>query len=140
MTMRFIIVLFFALSFSFGWSQKKKCREFLNGSFVYANENYQNWIVYRRDSLQIETNTKNGAEIHSTIKWISDCKYVLTYTQILNSKEYNLIGKKVNVEIIEVNENLIEYKSISNGIEIKGKMIYLFNSLKRVHTKKSKKR
>lgn len=137
--MRFFIVLFFSLTFSFTWSQKKKCRELLNGSFVYTDLKAQNWMVYRRDSLQIETNSKTGVEIHSSIKWISDCKYVLTYIKVLNSDDRGYKGRKINVEITEVNENIIKYKSVSNGLEMDGEMIYLFNSLKRVHTQKPKK-
>jgi hypothetical protein len=138
--MRFFIVLFFSLTFSFTWSQKKKCRELLNGSFIYTDEKAQDWIVYRRDSLQIETNSKTGVEIHSSIEWISDCKYVLTYIKVLNTDDSFFKGKKINVEITEVKENFIKYKSVSNGIEMDGEMIYLFDSLKRVHTRKPKKR
>lgn len=137
--MRFFIVLLFSLTFSFTWSQKKKCRSFLNGSFIYVDEKSQDWIVYRRDSLQIETNSKTGVEIHASIEWISDCKYVLTYIKVLNADDRLFIGKKINVEITDVKENFIKYRSVSNGIEIDGEMIYLFNSLKRVHTRKPKK-
>ncbi|MBL7885709.1 MAG: hypothetical protein JNJ52_03090 [Flavobacterium sp.] len=137
--MRFFIVLLFSLTFSFTWSQKKKCRSFLNGSFIYVDEKSQDWIVYRRDSLQIETNSKTGVEIHASIEWISDCKYVLTYIKVLNADDSLFIGKKINVEITDVKENFIKYRSVSNGIEIDGEMIYLFNSLKRVHTRKPKK-
>lgn len=137
--MRFFIVLFFSLTFSFTWSQKKKCRELLNGSFIYSDENAKDWIVFRRDSLQIETNSVTGVEIHASIKWTSDCSYMLTYTKILNSNEKNLIFRRINVEITEVKDNIIHYKSISNGVEIEGEMIYLYNSLKRIHTRKPKK-
>ena len=137
--MRFFIVLLFSLTFSLTWSQKKKCRELLNGSFIYADQKAQDWIVYRRDSLQIETNTKTGVEIHASIEWISDCKYVLTYIKVLNTDDSFFIGKKINVEITEVKDNFIKYRSVSNGIEIDGEMIFLFDSLKRVHTRKPKK-
>jgi hypothetical protein len=136
--MRFFIVLFFSLIFSFTWSQKKKCRELLIGSFIYNDENAKDWIVFRRDSLQIETNSKTGVEIHATIEWTSDCKYILTYSKILNADNRGFFGKKISVEILEVKENLIKYKSVSNGIEIMGEMIYLNNYLRRVHTKKTK--
>ena len=138
--MRFFIVLLFSLTFSLTWSQKKKCRELLNGSFIYADQKAQDWIVYRRDSLQIETNTKTGVEIHASIEWISDCKYVLTYIKVLNTDDSFFIGKKINVEITEVKENFIKYRSVSNGLEINGEMIYLFDGLKRIHTRKPKRR
>ena len=137
--MRFFIVLLFSLTFSLTWSQKKKCRELLNGSFIYTDEKAQDWIVYRRDSLQIETNSKTGVEIHASIEWTSDCKYVLTYIKVLNTDDSFFIGKKINVEITEVKDNFIKYRSVSNGIEIDGEMIFLFDSLKRMHTRKPKK-
>ena len=117
----FAIFLFFIITINY--SQKKKCLDFKTGKFEYTNPEFSEWKVMRTDSTQTEINSKNGIELNATIIWESDCKCVLTYEKITNSDFKNLIGKKVFVEIIEIQDLKFKYHSKLDTLEITSEMI-----------------
>lgn len=87
---------------AFGCSQPPKdCSHFKTGTFKYANPSYANFIVVRDDSIQIETDTVNNAKIIGSIEWIDNCKYILTYKEAINLPQNNLMGKQIEVKIVE---------------------------------------
>ena len=112
-----ILVLILILTLT-SYAQEKKCIDFKDGTFVYAEKNRAE-IIIRKDNLQIETNPENGIEIHTSIKWKSECEYVMTYEKILNySKDISsVIGKKIFVKIIETNGNRIKVRAKSDTMD-----------------------
>jgi len=110
-----IIILIFTCT---SYAQQLNCLDFKTGTFEYADKNMPDKIV-RTDSLQVETNHIDGIEIYTSIKWTSDCKYVLTYEKILNySKDSSkIIGQKIYVEIIEINGNRIKVHAKGDYID-----------------------
>lgn len=95
-------------------SKDKECSDFKTGTFEYSDQLYNGLTVVRTDSTQIEISKKNGLEIHSSIKWIDDCNYVLTITKVLNDNLDSIIGKKITVEIIETKLKRFKLKSKSD--------------------------
>ena len=99
-------------------AQEKKCSDFKNGKFVYAEKNRPEKIV-RDNDMQIETNPLTGVEIHTSIIWETECKYVMTYKKILNHPKdiSSVIGKKIFVEILETNGNSLRVRAKSDTID-----------------------
>ncbi len=122
--MKRISFTFFLITlFSIGYSQNNQCSDFKTGKFEYTNPNYSEWKVIRTDSTQTEINSKTGIELKATIIWKSDCEYVLTYEKITNSDLKDLIGKKVFVEILEIQNQKFKYHSKLETVEITSEMI-----------------
>lgn len=61
-------------------------------------------------------------ELKATI-WKSDCEYVLTYEKTTNLDLKDLIGKKVFVEIFEIQDLKFKYHSKLDTLEIISEMI-----------------
>ena len=112
--MKKLILLFIILTFSC-CAQEKKCTDFKTGTFKYTDQLYSDLKVIRTDSTQTEINSKNGLEMHSSIKWINDCNYVLTITKVLNADLENVIGKTIEVEIVETKSDIYKLKSKSDA-------------------------
>ncbi|MDD5149965.1 MAG: hypothetical protein PHC28_05710 [Flavobacterium sp.] len=122
--MKKILFIIFLITFvTIGYSQKKQCSDFKTGKFEYTDSKYFEWKVVRTDSTQTEINSKNGIELKATILWKSDCAYVLTYEKITNSDLKDLIGKKVFVEILEIQNQKFKYHSKMEALEITSEMI-----------------
>ncbi|OAD90780.1 hypothetical protein A7A78_13790 [Aequorivita soesokkakensis] len=103
--MKNILYIFLLASFCIN-AQEKDCAFFKTGNFKYVLEE-QPEIVIRTDSTQVEINPIDKIEIHSTVEWVSDCEYVLTYKRIENYPEdvSHIIGKKNYCEILETKGN-----------------------------------
>lgn len=100
------------------YAQEKNCSYFRTGTFSYADKEMPYRIV-RNESIQIETNTDTGDELHTSIEWKSDCEYILTYIKIKYPKrDMNyLLGTKIFVKILETNENLMKVHVKSNVLD-----------------------
>lgn len=100
------------------YAQEKNCSYFRTGTFSYADKEIPYRIV-RNESIQIETNTDTGDELHTSIEWKSDCEYILTYIKIKYPKrDMNyLLGTKIFVKILETNENLMKVHVKSNVLD-----------------------
>lgn len=94
------------------------CVDFKTGVFEYTHPDYKEWKITRTDSLQKEISSKSGVEIISTIAWETDCKYILTYKEIKNSKNTDLLGSKIYVEILETGKNKYTCHSKSESLNL----------------------
>jgi len=109
-------------------SQNLDCSKFKTGTFVYVDSNNQGTKIIRNDSIQIESNDKNDIKIVTTVKWASDCEYVLTYKDIENyPKKDQIIGKKINVKIIGTKNDTYICHATSDAIDSKIKFIKISN-------------
>ncbi len=111
----YLIILLYSLS---SQAQKKDCLDFRTGEFEYVNFDRPEKII-RKDSLQIETNPFDNIIIKSSIKWISDCEYIMTYKEILNHPKdvSSDIGKKIYCEIIEINGSRLKVRAKSDVLD-----------------------
>ncbi|WP_431163236.1 hypothetical protein [Flagellimonas beolgyonensis] len=99
--------------------QDKNCADFKTGKFKYVLKDRPELII-RSDSSQIEINPVTKIEIYSKLIWKSDCEYVMVYDKILNAPEdvSDMIGQKINVEIIETNNKGYKAHAISPRIDV----------------------
>ncbi|WP_418637661.1 hypothetical protein [Winogradskyella sp.] len=89
------------------------CEKFKTGIYKYKNILYQDTKIKRKRKVQREI-FKGGKQIYY-IKWISDCHYVLTYKRMTEPRLKHLIGKEIDVEIIDVlDDGSYVYKSKAN--------------------------
>lgn len=109
--MRYFILLFTLTIFNCS-GQSKDCSKFKTGTFKYLDQYNIETTIIRNDSIQIETNNQDDIKIITFVEWISDCEYILTYKDIENYnekesilKKESILGKKINVKIIEINDN-----------------------------------
>jgi hypothetical protein len=98
-------------------SQEKNCTDFKIGEFKYVDKNLPE-LITRTETTQIETNLETGIIIESSIKWTSECSYILTYEKIRNYQEdvSYMIGQKIYVDILETNGNRIKVHAKSKRI------------------------
>lgn len=105
------LCLFLAIT-AFG--QSTPCSTFKTGEFKYSNPKYSEWTIKRNDSIQVEISSKTGIEIYSLIQWKSDCKYLLTCNNVLNTNnQKNIIGRTFTVTIKDTYPN--RYKCLSKS-------------------------
>ncbi len=99
-------------------AQEKNCTDFKTGKFIYVDKKMPVEII-RTDSLQTETDQNDKIIVKTTIEWTSECKYVMTYSEILNYKKdvSGIIGKKIYCEILEINGNRIKVHAKSSTID-----------------------
>ncbi len=109
-------VFLFASLVIIGCSQSPKdCSRFREGTFKYSDPVYGNITVVRNDSIQIESDIVNNTKIIGAVEWMSDCKYTLTYKEAINFSQNDLVGRQIEVEITETNNN--SYRCIiSDGL------------------------
>ena len=83
-------------------SERLRCYKFKVGTFKYADETRKENIT-RTENMQIEINPETGVEIHTSVSWLNDCAYIMTYDKILNHPEdmTDMIGNQLVVNIIE---------------------------------------
>ena len=91
----------------------KACEKFKTGIYKYKNVLYQDTKIKRRRKVQREI-FKDGKQIYY-IKWISNCHYILTYKRMTEPRLKHLIGKEIDVKIIDVlDDGSYVYKSKAN--------------------------
>ncbi len=117
-----LLLLSIFISFN-ACTTESKCTDFKTGTFEYLHPNFSEWTVIRTATTQTETSSKSGVEIQSSIEWISDCEYVLTYKKMKNTNFTDLIGSEIHVNILETNRNKYKCHTINNGIELDLEMI-----------------
>lgn len=114
--MRYFL-LFFCLVIWSCAAQKNDCSDFKTGKFKYADKSMQAWSIVRTDTSQIETNKESGVIIKSTIEWTTNCSYILTYDEVINSPVKDIIGKKIEVDILNVSDSTYIARAISDVID-----------------------
>jgi len=89
------------------------CEKFKTGIYKYKNVLYRDTKIKRRRRIQREI-FEGGKQIYY-IKWISNCHYVLTYKRMTEPRLKHLIGKEIDVKIIDVlDDGSYVYKSKAN--------------------------
>lgn len=118
------LLLFFSLAIAGCSQQKMDCSKFKTGTFKYLDKDLDHIIITRNDSIQVEYNSKDDVTITTSIEWISQCRYVLTYQDITNYQYKNeTIGKNIYVNILETEGDTYISQVSSNTTESKTSMV-----------------
>lgn len=121
--MRYFILLLSLLVLGCS-SQSKDCSKFKTGTFKYRDSNRDDWVITRNDSIQIESNTRTGVKIIGSIKWQSDCKFILTYEKFINKFDNNnMINSQIEVDIIRTEKDSYRYHAYNDSRELKNWLI-----------------
>ena len=89
------------------------CEKLKAGIYKYKNVLYKDTKVKRRRKIQREI-FKDGKQIYY-IKWLSNCHYVLTYKRMTEPRLKHLVGREIDVKIIDVlDDGSYVYKSKAN--------------------------
>lgn len=118
-------ILFFSLAFFNCNTKSMDCLNFKTGTFKHIDLIDDNTIITRNDSIQVEINKNTGVKYTGTIEWLSDCKYLLTYTDVNDDSRKNVIGMKIYVDIISVTDSSYKYSAYNDIQKIKGKLVKL---------------
>jgi hypothetical protein len=86
------------------WAQD--CNKFTTGIFEHETHGLGMLIVERTATHEYMYTENKVFEIHSTIEWVSPCKYILTCEKIINPDLdlQDMVGTKEYVEITEADE------------------------------------
>jgi len=87
MFMKIINILFFITAIFFGCSPSPvkniECKYFKKGKFILRAElNNTDYLLERKDSIQVETNLKDGKITKWKVVWTNQCTYELWYLAI----------------------------------------------------------
>ncbi|TBN00930.1 hypothetical protein EYD45_13995 [Hyunsoonleella flava] len=81
----------------------EECSKFRLGNYSYHHINHQDTKIKRRKKMQKEKSYKSR-QIYS-INWTSNSTYTLTYKRMSDDNLKNLIGEKIEVEILKLLDN-----------------------------------
>jgi len=100
------------------------CSKFRTGTFKYLNKELSHFTITRNDSTQIEYNSKDNVTIITSVEWVSQCTYILTYENVTNHPyEKKVAGEKIKVTILNTDGNIYECQVISSSTDSKIKIL-----------------
>ena len=83
----FVFIVFSVVILSFAFKDSSDCAKIKNGRFYYYLKRSRERVdIERFDSLQVETNTKNGNILKNKIVWKEDCKFEMYVNAFSDSK------------------------------------------------------
>lgn len=113
-------ILLFSVIIISSCATKKECNcaKFKNGKYTMGDESSkQEYYIVRNDSTQKEIDVRKGEIATFYIKWISDCKYVLT----LKSGDKEMMDfykdKELIITLIETYADSYKYRAKMKGIK-----------------------
>lgn len=117
--MKYLAILFFALIITGCYQQERNCKDFKTGKFrfEYEIEGVKKVTDFERnDSIEVET--FEGKTDTATVRWVSDCEYILQKKHPKNMQE----KKAVQMKILTTNENsyTFEYSFVGDNNKQKG--------------------
>src|SRR5690554_6938105 len=99
MKLYFTILL---LNITFICFSQSECHKLKNGKFYYPTMPSKKTI--REKGIQ-KSYSEDKLEIIWKVKWLNDCKYVITCTEVLNNSIPVKAGDKIIVTILSFDEN-----------------------------------
>lgn len=78
------------------YNQERNCKDFMTGKFEFVQEingKETKSVFERKDGIQIEN--FNGKTDTASVRWISDCEFILTKMHPKNMQEKKAIGMKI---------------------------------------------
>lgn len=97
---------------------RKKCNRFKRGEYKYVSAAYNQTRILRRRTRQIEKGGYKDQRQVYRINWTEDHKYVLTTLKLPLAKDKEKIGRRIEVEIIEIlDDNSYLYRSTAENTD-----------------------
>ncbi|MBP6550536.1 MAG: DNA topoisomerase IV [Flavobacterium sp.] len=117
--MKKLIFLLPILSLMSCYNTERNCKDFKNGKFKFeyeVNGVKKTTFFERRDSIEIET--FEGKTDTSSIRWVSDCEYILRKKHPKNMAE----EKAINMKILTTTKNsyIFEFGIVGNDAKQRG--------------------
>lgn len=92
---KLLIILSFT-SLTSCYNQERNCKDYKTGKFEFIQEidgQQKKSVFERTENLQIET--FNGKTDSASVRWVSDCEFVLQKLHPKNMQEKKAIGMKI---------------------------------------------
>ena len=108
-----MIFIKYILAFLFAFTQTSDCKKLFPGKWKYRNYSTEEAFVVRTLDKQYEY-VENGKYYYEfKIKWLSNCKYELTYIGT-NSPKPSVanVNETCTVEIIGIDSEYMKYRTI----------------------------
>lgn len=97
---------------------KKRCKAFHNGKFLYVTPDYSSTLIIRNNTEQLEINPNDDDAQQYKVEWLADHIYTLETIKLPTGRNHHQIGDVIHVEIIGiVNATTYLYKSHVIGEE-----------------------
>jgi hypothetical protein len=106
---------------AFSQSGTTDCSFFQHGKFKYIGADDSTSYIVMNGSKQTEYSKKNDYIIESSVRWITDCSYIMTMTKITIPNFPYHPGDQMKVDITKVEGDIIYYTSTVNGNSWEGK-------------------
>ncbi len=120
--MKKLLALASLLVLSACYQAQQNCKDFKTGKFKFEYEvdgQTKTTIFERNDSLEIET--FEGKTDTASIRWVSDCEYVLQKTHPKNKAEEKAISMKIVTT--ETNAYTFEFGFVGSDQKQRGKAV-----------------
>ncbi len=104
-----------SLSFCQQETTKTNCSILKHGKFKYIDIEDTSAYVIINNTKHIEYHNNNKYYIKSDIKWLSDCEYEMTMTEITIPNFPFKPGDLMNVKVNKIENEVIYYTSTVNG-------------------------
>jgi hypothetical protein len=120
---------------------KYDCRDYRQGFFRYADEDFSNTLVYRKRGYQVEFNKKKQQYVTISIEWVDDCQYNFEYLSSDMPELARLIGTTAAVEIVSGDERGYDFRATFNrdNIVYAGRLVVEEEYLSKEERKRMKK-
>lgn len=120
-----LISIFFA-SISWSFKERNECKKYFSGTWKYEKYDVE-YIYVKRDLKKQFEYVENGKYYYEfDIKWLTECKYQLTYKGTSSPLPAEAkIGEMFTVEILNINDSITEYKTVFRDLEDRGKMVLI---------------
>ncbi len=122
--MKFFAIIFVLLIATSCYRNERNCADFKTGKFKFEHEvDGKKTVTYfeRTDSMEIET--FNGKVDTATVRWVSDCEYVLTKKNPQTMEERRAISMKILTT--SKNSYTFEFGHVGSDARQKGTVIKL---------------
>lgn len=100
-----------------------ECKKSFSGKWKYERFETEYIHVERTLEKQFEYFEDEKYYYEFNIEWLSECKYGLTYMQTTSPVPAAIkFGEKLTVEIVEINNGTMEYKTVFRDLEETARM------------------
>jgi len=114
---------FTPILFLFSFTPIENCKKVFKGKWKYNDLPVEQMYVERTLKKQFEYVENGKYNYEFDIKWISKCKYELTYKGTTSpNPAVAKIGESFTVEVIEINDSTMKYKTVFQDMEEIGEM------------------
>jgi hypothetical protein len=113
-TYRYLVALLFSFSTITVFSQTSTndCSVLKHGQFKYLDIEDTSAYVVINGASHIEYHNNGKYYIKSKLKWINDCEYIMTMTEITIPNFPFYPGDKMKVVVTKIEDGIIYYNSI----------------------------